>query len=66
MAGAGQRQDDEEYPLPRSVECPFCGGTDTHVQSPFGSVMSVAQYYCRRCRTVFEWVKWEGRDREPG
>lgn len=50
-----------DYPLPASVKCPFCNGTDTELQSPFGSVMSVAQYYCRRCRTVFEWIKWEAR-----
>jgi hypothetical protein len=46
-----------DYPLPKSVECPFCGGTDTQLENPFGSVLSVAQYYCRRCRTIFEWIK---------
>jgi len=47
----------DDYPLPDSVECPFCGGSDTHVETPFGSVLSVAQYYCRHCRCIFEWVK---------
>jgi hypothetical protein len=58
---ASDRDPNGEYPLPASVECPFCSGTDTHIESPFGSVLSVAQYYCRRCRTVFEWIK-----RAPG
>jgi hypothetical protein len=48
---------EEFYPLPKSVECPFCRGTDTYLQTPFGSVLSVAQYYCRKCRTPFEWMK---------
>ncbi len=51
----------EGYPLPEAVECPFCRGSDTHLVAPFGSVLSVAQYYCRRCRTMFEWVKRKSR-----
>lgn len=49
-----------DFPLPASPTCPFCGGKDTQLESPFGSVLSVAQYYCRRCRTVFEWIKRSG------
>lgn len=52
-----------DYPLPESPPCPFCGQRDTYLQNPFGTVLSVAQYYCRRCRTVFEWVKRQGRQR---
>jgi hypothetical protein len=55
------RTPQEGYPLPASVECPFCRGTDTRIESPFGSVLSVAQYYCRGCRIIFEWIK-----RDPG
>jgi len=44
--------------LPVSVECPFCGGSNTEQFSAFGSALSVSQYYCRPCRTVFEWMKW--------
>ncbi len=54
-------QREDTYPLPESVPCPFCDGTDTHLQTPFGSVISVAQYYCRRCRTIFEWMKRPGK-----
>ena len=43
---------------PAAVECPFCGGSDTEQFSAFGSALSVSQYYCRPCRTVFEWMKW--------
>ena len=54
-----------EYPLPESVECPFCRGDDTRLETPFGSVLSVAQYYCRRCRTIFEWMKRDERSAGP-
>ncbi len=57
---------DEDFPLPESVECPFCRGSDTRVETPFGSVLSVAQYYCRRCRTVFEWIKRGSGGGGPG
>jgi len=48
--------------VPRSVDCPFCGERDTDLFSAFGSALSVSQYWCRKCRTVFEWMKW--RDAE--
>ena len=48
--------------IPAAVECPFCSGTDTEQFSAFGSALSVSQYWCRKCRTVFEWMKW--RDEE--
>lgn len=44
--------------MPDSVPCPFCDGTETEQFSAFGSAVSVSQYYCRACRTVFEWMKW--------
>ena len=56
-------ESNEAYPLPKSVECPYCGGSETHVEAPFGSVLSVAQYYCRTCRTIFEWIKRDTSDR---
>lgn len=43
--------------LPAAVECPFCGRGDTEQFSAFGSALSVSQYWCRRCRTVFEFMK---------
>jgi hypothetical protein len=47
--------------MPDSVECPFCLGRETEQFSAFGSALSVSQYYCRTCRTVFEWMKRTGR-----
>jgi hypothetical protein len=48
----------EDYGLPESPACAFCGGTRTELHSPFGSALSVATYWCNECRTAFEWVKW--------
>lgn len=53
---------DESYPLPESVECPWCRDSDTYLMSPFGGFLTVAHYYCRRCRTVFDWIKREGTE----
>lgn len=50
-------------PLPEAPPCPFCDGTDTELVSPFGGQLSVATYWCRRCRTGFDFMKWEGKGR---
>ncbi|MCS7275337.1 MAG: hypothetical protein NZ610_08095 [Candidatus Bipolaricaulota bacterium] len=42
------------------VQCPFCLGYETELYALFGQWLSTSQYYCRSCRTVFEWIKWEG------
>jgi transposase-like protein len=42
--------------------CPHCGSTNVAVESEFGSTLMTRQFYCRGCRTVFEWVKGEGGD----
>lgn len=44
--------------LPDAVECPHCGGVETEQMTAFGSALSVSQYWCRPCRTVFEFMKW--------
>ena len=44
--------------LPDAARCPHCGGTDTEQHGAFGSAVSVSQYWCRGCRTVFEFFKW--------
>jgi ring-1,2-phenylacetyl-CoA epoxidase subunit PaaD len=49
--------------MPETVECPFCRGAETEQFSAFGSALSVSQYYCRSCRTVFEWMKRAGGER---
>lgn len=48
----------EDFDLPASPACVFCDGTETELHAPFGSALSVATYWCRTCRTAFEWVKW--------
>jgi hypothetical protein len=49
--------------LPESAPCPFCQERETHLLNPFGGQLSVAQYWCRRCRTGFEYIKWEDSSR---
>lgn len=49
-----------ELGLPERVRCPFCEGVETELHAPFGSALSVATYWCRSCRTAFEWIKWDG------
>lgn len=48
--------------LPDGVPCPFCQEHDTRLLSPFGGQLSVAQYWCNRCRTGFEYLKWGDAD----
>jgi hypothetical protein len=50
--------------IPASVSCPFCEGMDTELVNPFGGQLSVAQYWCRRCRTGFDYIKWEDHEDE--
>ncbi len=57
-AGSGPRPSETGETLPERPACPFCDGRDTELISPFGSVLSVAGYWCRDCHTGFEYVKW--------
>lgn len=47
--------------LPAAPPCPFCGDRETEVHSAFGSHASVSTYWCRRCRSPFELLKWQRR-----
>jgi transcription elongation factor Elf1 len=51
---------------PTTAECPFCGSTDTEVESAFGSEVSKTQYYCNNCTTVFERIKFDGNLPDTG
>jgi|DewCreStandDraft_5_1066085.scaffolds.fasta_scaffold04005_10 hypothetical protein len=44
--------------LPETPACPFCGGRETERLSLFGGQLSLAQFWCRRCRTGFDVLKW--------
>jgi len=56
------RADEMDSTLPASATCPFCDGVETHLINPFGGQLSVAQYWCRSCRTAFEYIKWEDNE----
>lgn len=48
-----------DYGLPEQVECPFCQQSDrTELHSPFGPQLSVATYWCKRCFSAFDFLKW--------
>ena len=46
-----------EIGLPARAECPFCSGTNTHNENPFGPTPCRALYYCEDCRQPFEQFK---------
>jgi ring-1,2-phenylacetyl-CoA epoxidase subunit PaaD len=43
--------------LPAIAHCPFCGGTNTRAENPFGPTPCRAVYYCDDCRNPFEQFK---------
>jgi ring-1,2-phenylacetyl-CoA epoxidase subunit PaaD len=43
--------------LPAIARCPFCGGTNTRAENPFGPTPCRAVYYCDDCRNPFEQFK---------
>lgn len=45
--------------LPEGLACPFCDGTDTQPLAQFGSLLMTAHYYCRSCRSTFDWARVE-------
>lgn len=44
--------------VPERVACPFCEREETELHSAFGGQLSTSTYWCRSCRTAFEWFKW--------
>ncbi len=43
----------------QTVRCPFCGSSNTAQEAAFGTTHAYSQFFCRACRTPFEWIKWE-------
>jgi hypothetical protein len=41
------------------VQCAFCDSADTEPTSIYGCHMMTAQYFCRSCRSTFDWVREE-------
>ncbi|MDH5760573.1 MAG: hypothetical protein OEZ65_13370 [Gemmatimonadota bacterium] len=62
---AEERRHEAPATLPSSPSCPFCEGTETEIMNAFGSHASVAQYWCRSCRSPFEVMKWRGAGGKP-
>jgi hypothetical protein len=56
--GAGGR---EVGGLPSAPPCPFCEASETELMSAFGAHASVSTYWCRRCRSPFDLLKWRPR-----
>jgi hypothetical protein len=57
--------DAAELGLPAHVPCTFCDGDDTELHSAFGPQLSVATYWCRRCHSPFDFIKWQPRRKPP-
>lgn len=56
--------DRELYPADddfAGVSCPDCDSGDVEVASLFGSTTSEVLFSCTRCRSFFNWVKWQHR-----
>jgi hypothetical protein len=58
-AGGRSAPDAAAYGLPERVACPFCEMEETELHSAFGPQLSVATYWCNRCHTAFDFVKWQ-------
>jgi ring-1,2-phenylacetyl-CoA epoxidase subunit PaaD len=40
-----------------SIPCPFCGSTDSELESAFGPTLCRTTHFCRACRNPFEGFK---------
>ena len=38
--------------------CPFCGSLATTREADFSTSLMVSLYWCQRCKTSFEAIKW--------
>ena len=50
-------------PGAHEVTCPYCGSTETAMESAFGPTPCRAQHFCRSCRNPFEGFK--AKERAP-
>lgn len=60
MTQGGLPGDQSATGLPSQPECPFCSTRETELFNAFGSQLSVSTYWCRTCRSPFEFMKWSG------
>ncbi len=46
-----------ELDILENIVCPYCGSTETTVQSPFGPTLCRSIHYCNSCHQAFEQFK---------
>jgi hypothetical protein len=49
---------------PEHPACAYCGSEDTEFMALFGQFLLVSQYYCRSCRSPFDWCKLQDEGME--
>ena len=59
-APAAARRLEAPSSMPGCPPCPFCSAAETEIMSVFGAHASVSTYWCQRCRSPFEALKWRG------
>jgi ring-1,2-phenylacetyl-CoA epoxidase subunit PaaD len=59
---AGGRTASDESASAGSVQCPFCGSTNTRLENPFGPTLCRAIYYCLDCKNPIERFRAPGED----
>ncbi|MBA4538619.1 hypothetical protein H1Z61_16175 [Bacillus aquiflavi] len=47
------------YDEKKTVRCSFCASKNVKQISSFGTAQLVRQYYCSKCRSVFEYIRWQ-------
>lgn len=58
MGSTVDQESSDSLGLPASPPCAFCESEETELFSLFGGQLSTATFWCRGCRTAFEWFKW--------
>lgn len=46
----------------KSVHCSFCSSENVEKISSFGTAQLVRQYYCKNCKSVFEYIRWQEQE----
>ena len=57
LADSSARSGDLVMALAEVVECPYCGSTDTVMDTPFGSTLCRSLHSCNACRQSFDRFK---------
>ena len=57
IAAPPRKQESFEATLMVPVPCPFCGSTETKLESSFGATLCKQLFYCDQCKQSFERFK---------